>query len=46
MIKYVNELELGKWTPLEEKWLKKVKQSLKQAETNNIKTHLIGTVLG
>jgi hypothetical protein len=36
--KYVNQLERGKWTPLEEKWLKKVKQTLRQAETNSIRS--------
>jgi hypothetical protein len=36
--KYVNQLEREKWTPLEEKWLKKVKQTLRQAETNSIRS--------
>jgi hypothetical protein len=36
--KYINQLVSGKWTPLEEKWLKKVKQLLRQAETNSIRS--------
>jgi hypothetical protein len=36
--KYVNQLERRKWTPLEEKWLKKVQQTLRQAETNLIRS--------
>ncbi len=36
--KSINQLVIGKWTPLEEKWLKKVKQILRQAETNLIRS--------
>ena len=44
--KYVNQLERGKWTPLEEKWLKKVKQTLRQAETNSIRSIRLVRCLG
>ena len=44
--KYVNQLERGKWTPLEEKWLKKVKQTLRQAETNSIRSIQLVRCLG
>ncbi len=36
----------GKWTPLEEKWLKKVKQILRQAETNLIRSIRLVRYLG
>jgi hypothetical protein len=44
--KYVNQLERGKWTPLEEKWLKKIKQTLRQAETNPIRSIQLVRCLG
>ncbi len=39
--RYVNQLERGKGTPLGEKWLKKVKQTLRQAETKLVRSILV-----
>jgi hypothetical protein len=44
--KYINQLVSGKWTPLEEKWLKKVKQIFRQAETNFIRSIRLVWCLG
>jgi hypothetical protein len=44
--KYVNQLERGKLTPLEEKWLKKIKQTLRQAETSSIRSIQLVRCLG
>jgi hypothetical protein len=44
--KYPNQLVSGKGTPLEEKWLQKVKQILRQAETNLIRSIRLVRCLG